>query len=559
MPLSLYCYEIMVSDSLKPGMTGYGVSVFEANAVDTFGVEILGVMHNIGPGRKLIIARLSGAGLEKTGIIAGMSGSPVIIDGKIIGAVAYGWTFAIEPLAGITPIEEILETKIEGMEAPESGAEIRIEGNGALSPYAGISLSRIQTPLMVSGFDERFIQRFEDYFGKQGFSIVLGGTASGAGTDAESLFIGAPISAQLVDGDASLGAVGTVTYIDGDDVFAFGHPLFQSGTVSFPMATAEVIAVMPSQYSSFKISNTGKVIGAIVQDRDDAVYGIIGEEAKTIPLTVTVQKGSAKSTYSFTLIDHKDLTPYFASALFGNAIVAKGRAYGSLSLDVSVSLDLEGYDDLELENFYSGDLALTQSMNGMSDILRTLLHDRFGAIGIEGVRTQVRILEETKMAIIENAKPSAFSVERGEHIDVKVLMRDMEGNPISKACRVHIPTTYTDSIARIAVVGSDGLLALERERVTNPFTPERPGHILELMKALPRNNFLYCLLLSSKQGMIVNGYELGSLPSSMLYLMEESQNLGEGRFTQGGIVSKEEVECDFLVTGSNVITLKVVD
>lgn len=560
MPLSVYCHQIMVSDSVKPGMEGYGISVFEGNVVDTFGVQILGVMDNIGPGRKLIIARLSGANLEKTGIIAGMSGSPAFIDGKIIGAVAYGWSFAIEPLAGITPIEEILQAKIESTGAAGNGEEIRIEGGGPLSPYAGVTLNRIQTPLMVSGFDGHFIEQFDDYFGEKGFSLVLGGTGASGGTGGDSLFAGAPVSAQLVDGDASLGAVGTVTYIDGNDVFAFGHPLFHSGAVSFPMTTAEVIAVMPSQYNSFKITNSGKVVGAVVQDRDDAVYGIIGEKAKTIPLTVEVERGAEKRTYSFDLIDHKELTPYFAGAVFGNAVIAQARAYGSLSLDISVFLHLDSYDDLELSNFFSGDLALTQSMNSMSNILRTLLNDRFGAIGVEAIRIQVRLMEKTKTAVIESAKPSAFSVKRGESIDVKVLMRDTEGgNPINKACTIPIPGTYTDSIARIAVVSSDGLLALERERVSNPFIPERPGHILELMKSFPRNNVLYCMLLSSKQGMIVNGYELGSLPSSMLYLMEESQNLGEGRFTQGGIVSTVEVECDFLVTGSNVITLKVVD
>lgn len=559
MPLSLLCHEIMVSDSLKPGMKGYGISVFEGNVVDTFGVEILGVMHNIGPGRRLIIARLNGAGLEKTGIIAGMSGSPAFINGKIIGAVAYGWTFAIEPLAGITPIEEILEAKYEGPESMDDESEIKIEGDGSLSPYAGATLSRIQTPLMVSGFDERFIKEFDDFFGSRGFSVVLSGAGSGEGTGSDALFVGSPVSAQLVDGDASLGAVGTVTYIDGNDVFAFGHPLFHSGSVSFPMATAEVITVMPSQYSSFKIANTGAEIGAVVQDRDDAVYGIIGAKAKTVPLTVLVERGGLVKTYSFVIADHRELTPYFAGAVFGNSVIAHARAYGSLSLDVSYSLQLDGYDDLNLRNFFSGELALTQSINSMSDILRTLLTDRFGPIGIEGIRIHVRITEAIRSVLIENAKPSAFTVKRGERVTVGVYMRDTEGNRIDETCTLTIPRTYTDSIARIATVGSDGLLGLEMERVSNRFEVERPGHVLELMRAMPRNNVLYCLLLSSKQGMIVRGYELGSLPSSMLHLMEESQNLGEGRFTQGGIVSSVEVECDYVVRGSTVITLKIID
>jgi hypothetical protein len=539
-------------------MKGYGISVFEANTIDTFGVEILGVLNNIGPGRKLIVARLSGAGLEKTGIIAGMSGSPAFINGKIIGAVAYGWTFALEPIAGITPIEEILETKMDSAEAIGNGMEIKLPGEGRLSPYSGVTLSRIQTPLVISGFDGVFVEQLDDFFKDKGFSVVLGGV-SGGGSDDDTLFVGSPVSAQLVNGDASIGAVGTVTYIDGNDVFAFGHPLFHSGSVSFPMTTADVIAIMPSQYSSFKIANATNEVGAVIQDRDDAIYGVIGEKAKTIPVEITVRKGKASRTYSFEVVDHDELTAYFSSMVFGNSVIAQGRAFGSLSIDLSASLKLGSYDDLELRNYFSGDLALTHAMNDVSDMIRLLMNDRFSRIEIEGMNLDVRITEETRTAVIENAKPSSFTVKRGDDIDVTVIMRDFDGGLVNKKCAVHIPKTYTDSIARIALVGSQGMINLESERAANRFIAERPGHILELMKASPRNNVLYCLLLSLKPGLIVKGYELSTLPSSMLHLMQESQNLGEGRFTQGGIVSTLEVECDFVVSGSRVITLKVID
>jgi len=558
-PGLLFAYEIMPADSVQAGMTGYGISVFEANKLDTFAVEILGVLKKAGPDRKLIIARLSGAGLEKTGIISGMSGSPVFINEKIIGAVAYAWSFSVEPLCGITPIDEMLATKADSAESVGDGSEIKIRGEGRMSPYSGITLTRIQTPLVVSGFNDWLMKDIETFFGEKGFSIVLGGGASGKGGEGDSLFLGSAVAAKLVGGDASIGAVGTVTYIDGKDVFAFGHPLFQSGAVSFPMSTAYVYAIMPSQLNSFKISSTEKNVGAIVQDRSNAIYGVIGKDAHMVPLDVTVRKGKLTKAFHFEIVDHKELTAYFTSMTFANALLANSRGYGSLSLSVELTFFLKPYGKLQLKDFFTGEQAVTHSMNSINNVIGLLVNDRFERILVESIEISVDVVEKEKSAVIETVKPSRFSVKRGEHIDITAYLRDIKGEMRKEQFTLHIPETYTDSIARITVVGADGFANLEMERVSNRFLTERPGHIIELLKRSPRNNVLYCLLLSSKPGLLVKGYELGSLPSSMLHLMEGSQNLGEGRFTKGGIIDRAEKEFDFKISGSSIIAIKIVD
>ncbi|OQX54208.1 MAG: hypothetical protein B5M53_06025 [Candidatus Cloacimonas sp. 4484_209] len=558
-PVIILSYDILPVDSLRAGMHGYGISVFSNNKPDTFGVEILGVIKKAGPGRKLIIARLSGAGLEKTGIIAGMSGSPVFVNEKIIGAVAYAWSYSLEPITGITPIEDIIATKTDTNAVEGGGADIKIEGKGLMSPYSGVSLRRIKTLLSISGFDNLLIGKVDNFLREKGFDTVIGGGASGEQDGMDSLFLGAAVAARLVGGDVSLGAIGTVSYIDGKDVFAFGHPLFYSGATSLPMTTAYVYAIMPNQVSSFKIASPEKEIGAVVADGKNAIYGIIGEKAKTIPVSVSVSKGKKKHNFHFTVVEQKDLTPFLTGVTYGNSILTEGRSFGSLTISLSMTLELQKYGKVEINNFFSGDKALTFSINAVQSIIDMFYKDRFEEININKINVNSEISDGERTAEIMDMKPTSFTVHRGIATDVKVFLKKTKGEEVVKKFSITIPVNYTDSIAKIAVVGADGYMRLENERAVNIYTPSRAGQIVDIIKHFPRNNVLYCLLLSSKPGIIIRGYEMSALPSSMLYLMGKSQSMGEGNFTKGDIIKEFNKECDFQISGGKVITLRVVD
>ena len=446
LPCLLFSYEIMPVDSVKAGMKGYGISVFGGNKLDTFDVEILGVLDQVGPGRKLIIARLSGAGLEKTGIISGMSGSPIFINGKIIGAAAYGWTFSVEPITGITPIDEIISIKVSGDEDFRGDSDIKIREEGKMSPYYGVTLTHIRTPLVVSGFDDWLMKDIDDFFTEKGFSIVLGGGAAGKSGEEDSLFVGSSIGAQLVGGDVSLGAIGTVTYIDGEDVFAFGHPLFFSGEISIPMTTSYVYAVMPSQLSSFKIANIEKEIGTVLQDRRAAIYGKIGKMANTIPLNVTVSKKKETRIFHFDIVDHEELTPFFSGLVVSNSILTQGRGYGSLTLSLEMDIRLDKYGTLSVKNFFSGENALTSSLNNINDVIDLILTDRFEKIKIEELSIKVRVTEEEKTAIIEIVKPGSYTVKKGSEVKVTAFLKGKNGEDIVEKFTLKIPETYSDSI-----------------------------------------------------------------------------------------------------------------
>src|SRR5437867_5401067 len=279
---------------IQKGMRGYGVTVFEGNKLEKFDVEILGVLHNIGPGQNLILAKINSPQVQRAGVIAGMSGSPVYIDGKVIGALAYSWQFAKEPVAGITPIEEMLKIADLGTNTGAvvvaatprmTGAEFlgaianhkttelfeKLESGFMHASPAGVK--PIAIPLSLSSFAPETISRFSNVLDTMGFIAVPSGSGGGqppAAVEAE-FRPGDAIGAVLLNGDFNVAATGTVTFIDGNRIYAFGHPFLDIGEVSFPMAKSEIVTVMPILASSFKFASTGKIVGSFRQDRSTGI------------------------------------------------------------------------------------------------------------------------------------------------------------------------------------------------------------------------------------------------------------------------------------------------
>ncbi|MBN2264296.1 MAG: hypothetical protein JW775_00650, partial [Candidatus Aminicenantes bacterium] len=322
----------MPLSQIKPGMKGHGKSVFRGRTIEDFEAEILGVLENASPKRSIILARLKGRGLETTGIISGMSGSPVYIEGTLIGAVAYGFSFSKEAIAGITPIEEMLAVGKEP-ESPRPSAvaplvlrddasqqelsaaylgSLAAIGAGRATP--GPALAPLELPLVLSGFSAAAFERARSFFGPWGFLAVRGGSGGQAFLPTPggqpSLREGDAVGVQLVGGDLDVSAVGTATYVDGTKVLAFGHPVYNLGSVDYAMTQAEVVAVMPSLESSFKLASAGPVIGRFGQDRTPGAAGEIGVLPRLIPLNIGLQSGpGSRKDFKLKLVADKFLTP----------------------------------------------------------------------------------------------------------------------------------------------------------------------------------------------------------------------------------------------------------
>src|SRR4051812_17143165 len=362
---------------IRPGMVGTGHTVFDGTHVEEFKANILGVLENvIGPHRNLILAKLEGGPLANTGVIAGMSGSPVYVDGKLVGAVSYALgSFSKEPIAGITPIAEMTDStsftdvrppgskvKVEYPFTPDTLAaafrkalnwnrpfadrpnDAQLTGVAAIAGVGGgeigTLLRPIATPLVMSGFEPELAGVLGTAFREQGF-IPTGGSASGprAGEAPYEgpLKPGDAVGVMLVGGDLQLGGTGTVTHIDGDRVYAFGHPMYNLGPIEFPMTRAYVYTVLPSLFSSMKLSSTGDVIGTFTQDRATTIAGRLGAGPKMIPVNIALERSrtplaagaeiaAPRRTFHYTVVNDPLFGPLLTYASLLNTLMSYERS-----------------------------------------------------------------------------------------------------------------------------------------------------------------------------------------------------------------------------------------
>ncbi|HYV04673.1 MAG TPA: SpoIVB peptidase S55 domain-containing protein, partial [Blastocatellia bacterium] len=360
--------NFMPLEQVRPGMKGYGMSVFQGTAPERFEVEVLGTLEGVpNPKQAIVIARLSGALVERTGVFAGMSGSPVYIDGKLVGAVAYAFPFAKEPIAGITPIKNMIgifeqggdetprsgqrvsfRTLIGGTGAPDSApsttaaaGQARTVSGGEMTPYVGQTIVPIATPVTFSGISQTTVDMFASdlkRLGIQPIAGVGGGSTLGpmAAFNETTLTAGSSVSVQLVRGDFTIDASGTVTYRNGERIYAFGHPFLSSGLTSWPMAESSVITVVPNVNNSFKLSSGGSLVGSINQDRSTGVFGQLGEKPRMVPARVTVHTSRNKTeVYTFEIVSDSFLTPLLTRMTVFAAIAATERQLGNQTLKLT--------------------------------------------------------------------------------------------------------------------------------------------------------------------------------------------------------------------------------
>lgn len=433
--LSLACFlsgqddvEFFPLSQIQPGLKGVGRTVFEGDKIEEFQVEILGVLKNaLAPKRDIILARLSGGPLEKTGVIAGMSGSPVYIDGKLVGAVALSFQFAKEPLTGITPIEDMLQVVPEPPASakpaassafkitriPGSPGEARLIPNeeetqsdwSKLLPAAGSGGSFIGLPLPMrfGGFPSEVVQAQAPILRQLGFEPMQGGALSGGSTPAaaaKDLLPGSMISLMLVGGDLNVSVDCTVTYRKGDNIYACGHRFMLTGPAKIPFAQSRVLVTVPNLASSFKLDAPGPVVGSITQDRFGAIYGVVGERAPQIPVRLRVNSSLNKVTdYNFELIQEPFLSPLLLNAAVVAALSATERTIGPATLQLRGGIRLANGETVEVDDVVSGD-ANTPSAAGMSvsTPLTYLLSNAFPDLRVEGIDLSVVSLNEKRVA-----------------------------------------------------------------------------------------------------------------------------------------------------------------
>jgi hypothetical protein len=535
--------EIIPLDQIKPGMAGVAYTIFSGDQIEKFDLEIIGILPNLmGPKQSIILAQLKGPKVEHTGVVAGMSGSPVYIDGKLAGALSLKFgIFTKEPLAGITPIEDILS--LPAGDAPATAAgdtspagrgwevstapiyPLPSEWASAAGVSGGAFLKPIASPLVFSGFSPSALRQFASAWEAYGLVATPGGSAPPQASDSQ-LTAGDMISMVLVQGDLSMNAACTVTAITEDRVYACGHPLFGLGGIRIPMARGRVVTTLSSEMESTKIVNAGGVIGTLTQDRLTAVMGRMGAPPPMIPVTLSVVTPAGEKQIRVEMISDRKLTPLLAGMVFFNGLT-QNTTYGEgTTLRLSGSIDIAGHSPVILENIYTPtDLFTpdgTMVAAGVQGLFNRIFSNPYETPHIERVSLRVDSVPERRLVRIENAWSDTAEAGPGDTVRIKVMLRPYRGEPVIREVPITIPVQAArGSVLRAQVSDADSL-----NRVNNLLaTQGRLGsldQLIALLNRTRRNNSVYVTLLKPAPTLIVEDKELPGAPLSQLNVMNQT-------------------------------------
>jgi SpoIVB peptidase S55 len=581
-------------DEIRPGMTGIGRTVFEGDRLEEFKVHVLGVLRNsVGPRRNIILARLEGGPLANTGVIAGMSGSPVYIDGRLVGAVSYSLgQFPKEPIAGITPIDEMREDATlptprrqaaridlplpltqDGLRASlrqafawmrpfaDSPSDVQVlGGEGSVNAGMGTLLRPIATPLSFGGFDQTIFDPIASAFRDQGFLPILAGSlqlppAARAAASAP-LRPGDPVGVALLNGDLEVGATGTVTHIDGDHVYAFGHPFYGLGPTQFPMTRAHVLGILPSLAASQKIASTGDVIGIVQQDRATTIAGTLGPGPSMIPIKLTLnsERGTRK-TFNISMVRDQLLTPLLAYVSILNTLTSYERQNGVGTYAVKGAATLKKYGDLSFEDLFTGDQPSVGAAASVVGPINLLLRNAFEDPEFSGLNLEIDASEQPRSATLERVWVGATRVKPGSAVDVNVALRTYRGEQVTRSIPIQIPANARGSVTVMVADGAQLSLFERRELQVQPMQTRGLPQMIRVLNGARKNNRLYVRLVTRDDGAVVRGEPLAALPGSVLAVMEADRNGGSFRPLQSALVGEWEIAPGLAVTGTRTLTV----
>ncbi len=579
----------MPLSQIKAGMKGYGLTVFEGSKVERFDVEIIGVLNQIGPGQDLILARVDSPVIRRAGVIAGMSGSPIYIDGKVIGALAYSWQFSKEPVAGITPIDEMLRIAQVGSTGGNAvlpaaatprmtGAEFlqtiansksetvfdKLVGDFAAKQQSSSlgSAKRIALPVSLSSFAPETIARFGHYLDEMGMvAVPSGGTATSttASDDASKHFApGDPIGAVLLNGDFNVAATGTVTHIEGNRVYAFGHPFLDMGEISFPMARAEVVGVLPSLANSFKFANAGAIIGALRQDRSAGIMGIVGEKAAMIPVELTVDGSGVNKTYHVNVVRHPQLSPLMLAMAADSVVANAQRAAGERTVVLESEIKLKGFEPIKLREGWAGAQARSAIPAYLAVISGYLISNEFQDAEIESIKLHLRHDDQVKTAHILEATvqaPDNGRITAGDTVKIRAVLKPFRGESFVEMFDVKIPDDQPPGQAYL-LIGS-GTVANQVDFTLVPPDPRTLEQVVTVLRRLRPSTDLTVGLYSSGEGAVTAGVYLPNLPPSIRAIVTDDTSNGAQAPVRYHATSQQAKGLGYIVDGAVKIDVDV--
>lgn len=543
-------------DEVSRGQTGYGLSVFSGSEPERFGVEVVGVLREMDPGTSFIVARLSGKGLEESGVVAGMSGSPVYIDDRLAGAVAYSWAFTSEALALITPIAAMRE--LSALDPGEAaGGSLGLSAPGAPAPFERSVRQILEPPEDVAEAVREVVAEqlgallAPGDLGGRGASIATLGfgepvrrmlAAAPAGraeaSDAPELGAGSAVAGVLIDGDLKLAVGGTVTRVEDGEVLAMGHPYLGVGPLGVPMATVEVVGVVPRLNSSTRLSNIGPVVGAFDQDRFAGLRGTLGAEARTIPMTIDVETPNGESRrFDLRLADLPIMLPSLVGIPTMQALDSASYGAGESSLDMTGTLRLRGHADVPLRQVFDGSNPGTRAAFYLIALVGALVHSDYEAVEVEGIDLTLRQGHAPRTITIERAQASSTRVRAGDTVQVVFDLRRHRGDRFQETLDVLVPEDRRPG--RYYLFVGDGVSIDAARLQLQPGKASSLEDELKLLRSFKSQSRLAALGVVPARGLIVEGRPMPDLPATVRSIWQASALQGEPRALNLAIVSED--------------------
>lgn len=576
---------------VRPGMRGVGKTVFSGSQVEEFGVEVVDIIRNYYPQQDLILVRLHGERIDYTGVVAGMSGSPVYLEGKLVGALALRvGSFTKEALAGVTPIEQMVslidkekDRPWEEMSSGSSwnryldfalgvGRDDRQQGDLWEEVFSSRSFnSGLPVPVAFSGFRREVVDWASERLAQWGFVAVQGGSSSSDERGGPvALQPGDAVSQVLIDGDMGIDVAGTVTWCRGDTVLAFGHQVFGVGAVRLPMGQTRVLATVPSLLGSDKVTTVSRIIGTIRQDRLSGLFGIVGEVPPMIPVCIRYRSLSGQvQEYHFRVAVARQLDtviPFYLRIAVLNALLTSRLGGGDVSLKAEGEISLADGKKVRLDNFFTGTRSAgffspssdaVQAADDLTAVLASLMVNQFQEPAISKV--DVEFSERPSFASAEIAAVwyDKTEVAPGDTVTVTLLLRPFQSQQTLRIVRrVVIPATVTGDRLRIIVGGAAAVEAIARRQNPARFQPKSFAHLVKLLNERRRNDRLYVQVLTSEVGAMVGDAPMPNLPRSVLTVFD-SRRMEQIALLTSNVVYEEAVPVDLVVTGSRTLRLRV--
>jgi hypothetical protein len=563
---------------IRTGMRGVAYTVFEGIKPELMDVEVLGILHNVnGPRGDIILVRLHGQKVEYTGVVAGMSGSPVYFDGKLAGAIAFRiGEFSKEPIAGVTPIADMLEInaldKSPIEEAATAKPSISDAAGKTAAPGDGGSvgasvqdfrdyLKPIDAPLVFNGFSEDAVRAFAPQFASAGIIPVMGAGSVSNDKQPEPLVPGSAVSAVLVSGDMDIAATCTVTYVDPQRLLACGHPLLQFGSVDLPMNKAEVLATLPSPLNAFKIVNTTESAGAFVQDRHTGILGLFNKQPDMIPVTLTIHGGSSTKDFHYQVLNNARLSPVAIMATVFNALHGVNEYGEEITYRMTGSLDIKGFPEVALKNMFTpedgGQPAAMEAALSLGERFGQIYDNPYSAPAVEGVKLDFDLIRERRWARLESARTDVTEVRPGDKIMVETVLAPYRGERSVRQIPVKIPTSASKGTLRILVTDGE---TLDHMSHMNPAFARKLdlASTIAVLNKEHANNRIYVSLLEADPEARVADKVMPTLPLSIMNVMDGMR--GNQEMIVSGESNVDETATpplDYVVSGAELLTVTV--